>query len=312
MSETRLISCPQCKAELEVDADYFQELQGGEIECPECKAALPVQPAPAEPKRPVKPLSMRKTGRAGARAGTGNCPHCGATLDEEAVLCVACGTDLKTGKPLAAGVAKAPPGGGRRLARMALGVVAVAVILGAGYHMMTRLRQQQAEEQSRLLTGSMVAARNAHNLEAALQRLEQALDEAPLASNREEAQTMLQDLRAEVAQVPERTRRLRAALDEAEKEPDLSKRIALVAPLLEASRGAADIQEAERLVREWRQAARLQSQLAAEMARASDADSPAEGVRILQAAIPRFGNAPNLPEAYRLLADLQRQAQAQP
>ncbi len=50
MSESRSIICRQGQAELEVNEEYYRELQGQEIECPECQAKVSVGKEPCNPR----------------------------------------------------------------------------------------------------------------------------------------------------------------------------------------------------------------------------------------------------------------------
>ena len=67
------VRCPKCKAIIEVGDD----LEEARIKCRACGSVLKVR---AKRKRPTR------------------CPSCGAGLGPDAVLCVECGFDLKTGK----------------------------------------------------------------------------------------------------------------------------------------------------------------------------------------------------------------------
>ncbi len=70
--------CPHCQQQLEAPPEYA----GAEIECPSCNQAL-VVPA-AEAKEPA--------------ASPAGCPGCGAEMAPDAIFCVACGYDKRSGK----------------------------------------------------------------------------------------------------------------------------------------------------------------------------------------------------------------------
>ncbi|MCF7854906.1 MAG: hypothetical protein K9N51_08915 [Candidatus Pacebacteria bacterium] len=81
------IECTSCHVTLEVEDDYFSELQGQTIACPECSADITI---PASPHLRLKQKSV--TAR--------TCPHCGSAFPPGAVLCVQCGYDTRTGRKL--------------------------------------------------------------------------------------------------------------------------------------------------------------------------------------------------------------------
>ena len=100
--------CSKCNATCTAEDEWI----GQEAECPECGATIII--TKAEPKLG---LSIRKTPqhnpehaeRAAATAvpddgQTTFCPHCGQPLSNtDAVICIGCGTNLKTGKKLSEG-----------------------------------------------------------------------------------------------------------------------------------------------------------------------------------------------------------------
>jgi ribosomal protein L40E len=78
MTETLNIQCPSCQSNLVVEADPG-EWAGQTIECPDCHAAIAIPSAGGTPSQ---------------------CPSCNADLAEDAVVCVACGYDLRTGQKI--------------------------------------------------------------------------------------------------------------------------------------------------------------------------------------------------------------------
>lgn len=92
--------CESCKKKFKAN----DKLTGKRVKCPQCGGviAVPVplnagsvsaDPAP-EPK--PKPAQQPKA----APAAAGKCPSCSAEIATAAVLCVNCGLDLRTGKPV--------------------------------------------------------------------------------------------------------------------------------------------------------------------------------------------------------------------
>ena len=123
---TMKIRCPHCSKSLKVP----QGMAGKKAKCPACGNILPI---PNEPTTsPANP-----------------CPQCGSPLDDDAVLCVHCGFNLKAGERMvtARGAADAPKGGdeyveissfhaismGLRLGLMAACVGASLVIFAGAY-----------------------------------------------------------------------------------------------------------------------------------------------------------------------------------
>jgi hypothetical protein len=93
------IECPSCSASLELEGTP-SEWNGRELACPECGAAITLADG-------IPPSTMP-------------CPGCRANLPPDAVVCVACGTDLRTGKRLetvVGGAAPSPSGPCRPAAR---------------------------------------------------------------------------------------------------------------------------------------------------------------------------------------------------
>ena len=86
------LRCPKCKVVLKLKPEHA----GRKIKCPKCSAAFRVaapqpesQPEPApDPDLTVQPLVEAP------------CPNCKADMAPEAVICMACGYNRRTGKQL--------------------------------------------------------------------------------------------------------------------------------------------------------------------------------------------------------------------
>jgi len=90
MAERNRFFCPECDRGLSVPT----EIAGKKIKCPQC-ATMIVVPAEGE----TDLVEQSKPNRV--------CPSCSASLAADAVLCVKCGLDLRTGKKLATSVSPA-------------------------------------------------------------------------------------------------------------------------------------------------------------------------------------------------------------
>lgn len=103
--------CNKCNATCTAEDEWI----GQEAECPECGATIIIEKD--EPKEHKLGLSIRKTpqhGSENAEKPAANvmpsdgqmptCPHCQQPLSNpDAVICIGCGTNLKTGKKLSEG-----------------------------------------------------------------------------------------------------------------------------------------------------------------------------------------------------------------
>ena len=96
-------SCPHCDQHLEAPDD----MGGEQIECPSCRMMIGI-PEATVTKRLArkKPQAALSTPRALGLI----CPNCNAELPVGAVLCVDCGTNLKTGKKVGTQFAGGNPG----------------------------------------------------------------------------------------------------------------------------------------------------------------------------------------------------------
>jgi DNA-directed RNA polymerase subunit RPC12/RpoP len=97
MSTEPKFACPSCGKQYK----WKPEMAGRSAKCP-CGAKLVVPAtAPAAPAPPAKtatsaiPLSVEEPVKAELK-----CPSCGQSLSPEAVLCINCGYNLKTGQML--------------------------------------------------------------------------------------------------------------------------------------------------------------------------------------------------------------------
>ena len=134
------VFCPQCKETYHVK----DELAGKRGKCrkghvlvvPELDAGVSPFAFSAEetrsfhdPKSLAEPISSGGKGRASDRAGK-SCPSCRASLSANAVLCVGCGFDLRTGKKLSP--AKTHKAGTPTAYLLAGGVAAVLAVIAIG------------------------------------------------------------------------------------------------------------------------------------------------------------------------------------
>lgn len=107
-----MAKCDKCNATCTAEDDWI----GQEAECPECGATIIITKAEPEAK-PKTGLSIRKNSPQQstentektaatvlpAEGQTAKCPHCQDPISNpDAVICIGCGTNLKTGKKLSA------------------------------------------------------------------------------------------------------------------------------------------------------------------------------------------------------------------
>jgi hypothetical protein len=120
------MDCSRCGRHHEV-ADA---LAGQTLYCADCNSAMRI-PAPGEAAPPPATASaqeprLRLAGQGHSADGGRLCAACGLAMDSEAVVCVGCGFDTRTGlRP--ADVARQ-----RRARRSAIGFVLLLLVLGAG------------------------------------------------------------------------------------------------------------------------------------------------------------------------------------
>src|SRR5260221_13221572 len=77
-------TCPSCARTMQVSETEM----GTRIKCPQCSATIQV------------PVSAPEGGESEGYALGPTCPKCKRDLEKGAVLCIACGFNLKTGKKL--------------------------------------------------------------------------------------------------------------------------------------------------------------------------------------------------------------------
>jgi hypothetical protein len=104
MSEIKF-ACPSCQQHIQCGPEYA----GMEIPCPVCQAPMAVPspvgavvaaaPAPVLQRAvapPPPPPAPEETAPAGVA-----CPNCGGAVAPRAIMCIKCGTNLKTGQKMA-------------------------------------------------------------------------------------------------------------------------------------------------------------------------------------------------------------------
>ena len=90
-------SCPHCSQSLEAESDMAGQI----IECPTCQKKITIpQPRPSKPQLTLRerPTSAKPINP--PPLGTVTCKYCGAQHRADAVFCVSCGRNLKTGATL--------------------------------------------------------------------------------------------------------------------------------------------------------------------------------------------------------------------
>ena len=97
------IQCLSCKTDIELEQDYFNELDGQTIDCPSCNAKIKI--LQAEPKGRIKLRSTQTPSEPNQNPGlstaqTKPCVGCGTEIAEDAVICVSCGMNQMTGRPV--------------------------------------------------------------------------------------------------------------------------------------------------------------------------------------------------------------------
>jgi len=112
---TTAFQCPSCTWDLA----SFEDCVGEVFDCPNCEKQVQVPSiVVSESAKPKLRLQKREEGKVvhqraslydaaygiERKDDSGACPHCGNPLPSTAVFCVNCGTDLRTGTPLATGV----------------------------------------------------------------------------------------------------------------------------------------------------------------------------------------------------------------
>lgn len=90
-------SCPHCSQSLEAESD----MAGQMIDCPACQKTISI-PTPQPAKRQLSLRDRPSPNRQAppTQSKTLSCKYCGAQHAADAVFCVGCGRNLRTGKPI--------------------------------------------------------------------------------------------------------------------------------------------------------------------------------------------------------------------
>lgn len=260
--DTQNLRCPGCQSELEIDAEYYQELAGTEIACPECDTRIQV-PSPTLPAKKLGLMGAAPDPGDGA-AGPGTdeavrCPNCGADFpDPEAVLCMACGTNRETGKQVT-GLESAPASAKRGKPpmtprRMLTGVVAVVVIVVCAVRGYLIYTKNEIKLQTQELAAVVAGSEATQDYARAVTNLEKALADNPRAEHRDIAEASLVRSRANLEEVPARTETLQAAIAAAREQTDLAEAIRSLNAAIQANPGASNTSEARTLLERLRAA----------------------------------------------------------
>ena len=296
------IPCPSCGAALELGQDPAT-LAGDTVQCPSCHTEFPI-PVGDRPR-----LRLRTDDATPATANTKQtCPHCHAEIAADAVLCVACGTNFQTGEhaQLARGETVSIS---RRIGRVAVVVISLAVIFGSLGSMYASWRQEKVALQTQTLGMMLYAANATHDFAHSIQRLESGIATNSWATNRTAAVECLARLRTELAQVPARSTALAPEITRAKALTNQLEAIALLQAAVTKNPGATNEPEALGLIGTWQQQlqqAQFRQALDAEWEKARQAKTPAESLQILQQALRRYPNAPNAPAALQALEAYQK------
>ena len=113
--------CPHCAERIAVD----DSVAGSEITCPYCQQQCPA------PRRKLR-LRLPSDGPAPAPIANGSqppCPQCKVAMAADAVFCVKCGFDLRTGKSVLASSVRPQPNRKRLILSFVCGVILVAALV---------------------------------------------------------------------------------------------------------------------------------------------------------------------------------------
>lgn len=128
--------CNNCGAAFEVT----DELAGLLATCPQCRGQVAV---PLSVERAARPPKLQVKQGSPVATAYRNCPSCGALAQEEAVFCVQCGYNFKTGRRYAETAART------KLIRNVLASVALLVLCGVAFMVIrSRLDSLKSGEQS--------------------------------------------------------------------------------------------------------------------------------------------------------------------
>lgn len=116
------VNCPQCGHAMNVDED----LGAVSLACPACGTPIPVQAA-AGPAEPRAKLQVKQDGI--ISGSYKRCPMCDTTADADAVICVHCGYDWRSGRR--PDMPTPAPASSQRLVIVIAAAVAAGVLAGA-------------------------------------------------------------------------------------------------------------------------------------------------------------------------------------
>lgn len=86
MPDTKTIQCLSCKAELELDDEFYQKFVGKNIKCPACQADIWVAEGEViKTRQPTVPIKQKR-----------KCPRCNQIEIVESVFCMKCGYALNS------------------------------------------------------------------------------------------------------------------------------------------------------------------------------------------------------------------------
>jgi phage FluMu protein Com len=95
-------TCEHCGKVLAADDQHA----GKQGKCPQCAGVFTIPTAPAGEETNAE---ADQVDQGTVESGPKACPSCGAAADAEAVICVSCGYNFKTGKQLSTVIEEAPP-----------------------------------------------------------------------------------------------------------------------------------------------------------------------------------------------------------
>ncbi len=133
-----LSKCSNCSASCTAEDDWM----GMEAECPECGATVIITKAAAKPSLSVRKSqphgtenaakpTVAKPAEAIPAEGQKACPNCQEPISNAAaVICIACGTNLKTGKKISSGGGADNSASGGGLKTRCLGLFKKLPLLG--------------------------------------------------------------------------------------------------------------------------------------------------------------------------------------
>src|SRR3989339_435215 len=90
------ITCPSCSVELELEINYYKEMEGKIIDCPQCNKAIPLFSKNSHTPRIETQTDVAITPP--EWPDQPSCPGCHTAMAPNAVICLTCGLDLRTGQ----------------------------------------------------------------------------------------------------------------------------------------------------------------------------------------------------------------------